>query len=205
MNHVNAWELIPWIANGSASGDERAELQLHLEECAECRTELAAQRALMQAMRTSPLVEKMPHASFNKLRARIDEKSATPTAAASQRPRRTRLVQWLTAAVVLHAILLGALVLAVMQGRQSADTDSFRTVSSAEAGARGPGIRAVFSADLTMGDLLHLLEDVDLQITAGPSAEGVYTLAPAGSSDGRAALTTLRAHPGVRFAEPLGP
>jgi anti-sigma factor RsiW len=205
MNHRNAWDLIPWFVNGSASDDECAQLQEHLDQCAQCRAELDMQRALMQEMRTRPLVEKMPHASYQKLRARIDAVPAVPQLTASQRPRRSRMVQWLTAAVVLHIVLLSTLVVVFLQGRSTAVPGAFRTVSSPAALAT-PGIRAVFSADLALGELHLLLNHAHLQISAGPSAEGVYTLAPdATGADRQQALLTLRAHPAVRFAEPVGP
>jgi hypothetical protein len=69
-------------------------------------------------------------------------------------------------------------------------------------------VRVVFADRLTVGDLQTLLDDIDGQLVAGPSALGVYTvaLAPGDSTPATAlshALAVLRAHPQVRLAEPL--
>ena len=72
MNHRQAWDLIPWFVNGSAPESRSEPLQRHLAECPACRDEVAAQRSLMQAMKTRPLVENMPHGSLQKLWTRID-------------------------------------------------------------------------------------------------------------------------------------
>src|SRR6188768_2329152 len=72
MNHATAWNLIPWFVNGRASDRDREALEAHLTLCADCRAEIEAQRGLMNAMQTTPVVESMPHASLQKLWQRID-------------------------------------------------------------------------------------------------------------------------------------
>ncbi|MEO6185497.1 MAG: zf-HC2 domain-containing protein [Steroidobacteraceae bacterium] len=202
MNHRNAWDQIPWLVNGSASDKERTALEQHLDECAECRAEVNAQRALLQGMQTRPLVEKMPHASFQKLNARIDADRAAVQHRA-QRPRRSpRMVQWLSAAVVIQALLVGTLLVVLLRS-PAADDGPYRTVSSPSAVAGRATVRAVFAMDMTLGELQALLERSHLRIIDGPSADGVYTLATTTGFDDRQALLTLRAHPAVRFAEPI--
>jgi len=204
MNHRNAWDSIPWLVNGSASDDERAALEQHLLGCAECRAEVDAQRTLLQGMQTRPLVEKMPHASFQKLTARIDaDRAIAPHKPVRQR-RAPRMVQWLAAAVVVQALLLGTLFVALLRDQTGVNEAPYRTVSSPAAPSGKATVRAVFAMDMTLGELQALLERAHLRIMDGPSADGVYTLAPTGAgADNRQALLTLRAHPAVRFAEPL--
>jgi anti-sigma factor RsiW len=203
MNHRNAWDQIPWLVNGSASDEERAVLEKHLHDCAECRAEVSAQRTLMQGMQTRPLVEKMPHASFQKLNARIDaDRSAVQHK--PPRPRRSpRMVQWLSAAVVIQALLVGTLLVALLRGPAAVDDAPYRTVSSPAVVPGKATVRAVFAMDMTLGELQALLERSHLRIMDGPSADGVYTLAGTTGADDRQALLTLRAHPAVRFAEPI--
>jgi hypothetical protein len=204
MNHRNAWDRIPWLVNGRASDDERAALEQHLAHCADCRAEVAMQRTLLQGMQTRPLVEKMPHASFQKLNARIDAERAAVHHHPQRRRQAPALVQWLTAAVVIQALLLGTLLATLLHGRQQAAEEApYRTVSSPAATPGKPSVRAVFAMDMTLGELQALLERSHLRIMGGPSAEGVYTLASTTAGDGRRALLTLRAHPAVRFAEPI--
>lgn len=208
MNHSEAWDLIPWFVNGRASAEQCARLERHMEGCAHCREEVQAQRSLMQAVRTPPTVESMPHASLQKLWARIDGgDGAVAASAAEQMPRRRRnaLTGWLTAAAVVQALLLGLLSVQLLQQRGGETGADFRTVSSPAAQPAAGAVRAVFAPELPLGELQALLERARLRIVDGPSAEGVFTLALAGAgADAAQALALVRAHPAARFAEPIG-
>jgi anti-sigma factor RsiW len=205
MNHPTAWNLIPWFVNGRASDQEHEALEAHLAQCPDCRAEVEAQRGLMNAMQTTPVVESMPHASLQKLWQRIDADRVQ--AAPAPRMRQSRLVGLLAAAVAVEALLLGTLSAVVYHSRQgTAAPAEFRTVTAAPAVPVAPGVRAVFSPSLTLGELQALLADAKLRIAGGPSEDGVYTLATLSAGDDpRQALRILRAHPASRFAEPIGP
>jgi hypothetical protein len=229
MNHRSAWDLIPWLVNGTVAENDRADLQHHVQNCAACREEIETQRALLQGMRTRPQVESMPHGSLQKLWQRIDaqqfdgpadaamhDTSATaatsaipPTsvihpASAQRAARSPRALRWLAAAVVLQAVLLGILATILLRGPQGQTDGAYRTVSTPAAVPGPASVRAVFSPDMTLGELQALLERAHLRIVNGPSPDGVYTLATASRTDDpKQALLTLRAHPGARFAEPI--
>ena len=206
MNHPTAWNLIPWYVNGRASDHEREALDVHLAQCPDCRAEVESQRDLMNAMQTTPVVESMPHASLQKLWQRIDA-HPSQSSPAPARTRQARLVGLLAAAVAIETLLLGTLSTALYQSRQAgAAPAEFRTVTSAPATPVAPGVRAVFSPSLTLGELQSLLADARLRIAGGPSEDGVYTLATLSPGDDpHQALRILRAHPASRFAEPIGP
>lgn len=209
MNHSEAWDLIPWFVNGRASAEQRERIEQHMEQCAHCREEILAQHSLMQAVRTRPAVESMPHASLQKLWTRIDGGGAAVAASAPEqmpRRRRTGLTGWLTAAVVVQALLLGLLSVYLLQQRGSAEgSGDYRTVSAPAAAPAAGAVRAVFAPELPLGELQALLARAQLRIVNGPSAEGVLTLALAGAgADAAQALALVRAHPAARFAEPIG-
>ena len=42
--HAEAWALLPWLANGRIQAADREWVEAHVQGCAECRAELAAQR-----------------------------------------------------------------------------------------------------------------------------------------------------------------
>jgi len=205
MNHKNTWDLIPWIANGTAAEHDRDAAHGHLTDCQACRDELEAQRKLQQAMRVPPAIEAMPHGSLQKLWQRIDaQPQAAPREAVEPRAARTsRVTGWLAAAVVLQAALLGVLSTALLNSPPDAGDAAYRTVSSQSEAARAPSVRAVFSPSMTLGELQALLERTQLRIVNGPSADGVYTLATLAATDAQQALLALRAHPAVQFAEPV--
>jgi hypothetical protein len=205
MNHKHTWDLIPWIANGTAADDERDAAQRHLLDCQACRDELAAQRQLQQAMRVPPAIEAMPHGSLQKLWERIDAQPEAAPREAVEPPvtRASRLTGWLAAAVVVQTLLLGVLSVALLKNPREADA-AYRTVSAQSEAPRAPSVRAVFSPSMTLGELQALLERTQLRIVNGPSADGVYTLATvSATTDAQQALLALRAHPAVQFAEPV--
>lgn len=207
MNHKHAWDLIPWYVNGTVADSKRDDLLLHLEQCALCRDEVQAQRALLQAMKTPQSVQSMPHASLQKLMTRIDAEPAPPQPAPPQPApaRPPRALRWLTAAVVLQAVMLGALATLLLRGPRAELAAPYQTVSSPAPAGGGASVRAVFSPTMTLGELQALLERAHLRIVNGPTPEGVYTLATSSSADDpKQALLTLRAHPAARFAEPIG-
>lgn len=209
MNHRHSWEMIPWLVNSSLPEAGRVDLMRHIGQCAACRREVEVQRSLMNAMRTLPPVENMPHGSLQKLWSRIDADPSADvsTPSASRVPAPQRVVGWLVAAVVLQALLLGTMSLYLLDGSRRGGLDAaYRTVSSAAPAAGVGSVRAVFSPTMTLGELQALLERSRLQIVNGPSPDGVYTLATvAAGDDPRQAILALRAHPGVKFAESVAP
>lgn len=201
MNHKHAWELIPWYVNGTVSDARRDGLLHHLEQCSQCRNEVEAQRALMQGMKTRPQVEAMPHASLQKLMTRIDSE---PVPQRATPPRASRTLRWLTAAVVLQALMLGALATLLLRSPRAPAPATYETVSSPVAASGTASVRAVFAPDMTLGELQALLERAHLRIVNGPTPEGVFSLATTTAEDDpRQALMTVRAHPAARFAEPI--
>ena len=78
--HAEAWALLPWLANGRIAATEREWVEAHVQTCAECRAELAAQRMLSTHLRE--VTDEMPAAaseeqrSFDKLWARIEASEA---------------------------------------------------------------------------------------------------------------------------------
>src|ERR1700688_1247921 len=71
--HTRAVEMLTWKINGRLAGADADWLEAHLEACADCRRELAAQRAIRDAIAREPTVEFAPQGSFNRLWARIEQ------------------------------------------------------------------------------------------------------------------------------------
>jgi hypothetical protein len=213
--HRQAWDLIPWIVNGSAPQSEQLLVQAHLAACADCRQELEFQRQLQAAMAQPDDAEVDMHASWQRLRKRLDAAARTPAAAGV--PRRLRGVDkgwmpWLIAVIVVQAIGLGALGAAwwsrppagaALSALASAP-GAYRTLAAPEAIAPAASVRVVFAPEVTLAQMQATLAAARLQVLAGPSEVGVWTLGPAGESNRaatEAALRELRAHSSVRFAE----
>jgi hypothetical protein len=212
--HRQAWDLIPWIVNGSAPETERLAVQAHLDACADCRQELEFQRQLQAAMAVQSTAELDMRDSWQRLRSRLDA-AAQPEAAVRSGHRRARGIgktwtPWLVAAMVVQAIGLGALGTAWWSrpmppaATPAAAASPYRTLSAAEAAIPAATVRVVFAPDVTVAQVQSMLSAARLQVRAGPSEVGVWTLGPAGDSNRaatQAALRALRAQSEVRFAE----
>lgn len=212
--HRQAWDLIPWIVNGSAPETERLAVQAHLDACADCRQELEFQRQLQAAMAVQSTAELDMRDSWQRLRSRLDT-AARPDAAVPSGQRRARGIgkawtPWLVAAMVVQAIGLGALGTAwwsrptPLASMPAGAASPYRTLSAPAAAIQAATIRVVFAPDVTVGQVQSMLTAARLQVRAGPSEVGVWTLGPAGDSNQaatEAALRALRAQSEVRFAE----
>jgi len=208
VNHQEAWDLIPWLANDSLDGAPREQLEQHVAGCALCRAELATQHSLINDMLAAPQVEAMPRASLQGLWSRIDADAAPddvlPAPPAPLGPARRPAALMAAAAGVI--VLLGTALLATLHAARNEEAAPFRTVSEVTTSAPPGAIRAVFAGEMTVSQLQALLDGTGLRIVAGPTASGAYTLGlSAAGGDDEKALAALRAHPAVRFAEPAAP
>ena len=49
--HQRTWDLLPWIANGTADADQVRQADRHLRACATCRAELDREQCLRRGLR----------------------------------------------------------------------------------------------------------------------------------------------------------
>lgn len=214
---AEAARLLPWFVNGRLSAADAERVAQHLERCDVCRCDVAEQRALRITLKASGPVEYGPQEGLAKTLARIDELARDPSpvpdeqrAERTQEARRRRFgaTRWLTAAVVVQAIGLGAVggsFLVQQRGMRAAP--GYETLSTPPKDVANGRIRAVFAESMTVGELKALLSSQHLLIVAGPTESGVFTLgsADAASRQDRldGPLAGLRATPRVLFAEPV--
>jgi hypothetical protein len=217
QSHRHAWEMIPWILNGSASEAQTRSAQEHLRQCADCREAFAFEQQLREAMMQPQTNLSDAEEGWQRLCARLDStpESQKHWRETSRQPMRTRTrasggipVRWLAAAVIVEALALGAIVTASWingAGRQPAS--AYHTLSRPEAVSAAPTIRMVLAPGMTLEQFRVLLNNAHLQVVAGPGEAGVWSLAPtedATTVATEAALRELRGNPQVRFAEPIG-
>jgi hypothetical protein len=202
--HRQAWDLIPWAVNGRASDEERRLLETHLVGCCDCREEYEFQRRLCAALSHSREEVPDPRPALARLWAHIDGAREIP-------PRRglrftlATYARGLLLAVLVEAAGLAGLSVALWR-QMAAPPPAYRTLTQTPPSPAAASVRAVFAPELRLAELQRLLARAGLQIVSGPSAAGVYTLAPlpgAAPVDAEAAAARLRAEPAVRFAEPI--
>ncbi len=212
--HAEAWNLLPWLANGRLAPADREWVEAHVHGCDECRAELAAQRSIATQMRTdaaAPAAGSDEQRSFDKLWSRIEasegaelhlDKNAAPPVR-----RRASVVRWLAAAVVVQGFGLALLGFHALRSPEtSAD---FRTVTTPEAArARAPELRIVFAPYATISSVNTLLAQQGLTIVAGPGASGNFTAAlstdaVAAGATAQSVAAVISLDPNVAFAQPV--
>lgn len=212
---LDAWRLLPWLANGTLEGDELEGVLDHLKLSPRCREELLFLSELRYAVeRATEDRLDVPEDRLAGLMDRIDDheqtRSVSPAGGAA-------VSRWLAQAALV-VLLAGALILWVGGGTSRelpAESPPFQTLSSdgsetaAANHAPAARLRLIPEAGLAEADLRRLVLEVDAEIVGGPTAMGVYTLGwqqegPARSAtwlDGLAAR--LRADARVALAEPV--
>jgi hypothetical protein len=205
--HRQTWDLLPWVVNDTASESDRAVVAEHLQACADCREELAFQRRLHAAMAPQLAARSDPRGSWEELRARLNTRASMSVARRAETS--SYRMSWLTAAMVVEAVVIGALSTALWWRAPPAGTAGqaqYRTLSSPEKTTPAASIRVVLAPGTTLEQMQSLLAAAHLQVVSGPSEAGVWSLGPAAEPSQAAtatALRQLRADPSVRFAEPI--
>jgi hypothetical protein len=172
---------IPWIVNDSASDEQVAAAQPHLQRCSDCRSAHTQGRSwtarhgvrawMLPGLVAASMVESV---LIGVLAAALWSYPAASTSADAVAPL-------------------------------------YRTLASGDTTPPAATVRVVFSLSMTVGQLQALLRRFGLRVIGGPSEAGVWSLAPvAGSRQAAAAqaataaaVKRLRADSNVRFAEPI--
>ncbi len=220
LPHDEVAGLLPWYVNGTLAEEERNRVDAHLAGCRACEAELARCRLLSAAVRMRETSSWEPSAAqFARLMGRIDAAGPRRWQASAwwRRTAQSTLteivpalwsasppVRWVLAA---QGAAIAVLV-AVVVWQASPGPASYRTLSDGaprpEAGRAD--LRVVFAPDMTERELRSLLEQVRGALVGGPSPTGAYTVQITGEAAARerisSALAILRAHSGVRLAEP---
>ncbi|MEJ2590769.1 MAG: zf-HC2 domain-containing protein [Candidatus Thiodiazotropha sp.] len=172
-------ELLPWLANGTLEGEERAAVEAHLADCETCRSELKLLRELRETIRAEPPAEAGDLGLQRLLRAvRQDAK------------RQTVWPRWLIPAALAASLVIAVQTVMLLQPGPQAPV--YAPLSGASA---GQGVLQVeFMPDAREADLRNLLRDAGARIVDGPSAVGLYRLAVAPGRDPQQVLERLRSH-----------
>jgi len=171
-------ELLPWLVNDTLEAAEREHVLQHVEDCAQCREELAFLRALAGTMQQMPQQE----AGEIGLQRLLH----------SVRAERPRLPRWLVpSAIAAGIVLVVQSVLLVQVGHQ----DRYTPMSGSAGTDHTFLIR--FAPEATAEAIGVLLRAHGARIVDGPGAAGLYRIelepeAVAGK-DSTAVLKTLRA------------
>jgi hypothetical protein len=213
--HAEAWNLLPWLANGRIEATDREWVEAHVHTCADCRAELASQRTLVSQLREAgtPTATDAAHEqrSFDKLWSRIEAAEAATTAARGApatpaAPRgASRTVRWLAAAVIVQGVGLALFGISALRG----PGNELQTVTDV-APIRGdaPRVTVVFAPEASIGSINTLLEHQGLTLVSGPGLSGNFTAAlsadaVASGASAESVAAVIAKDPNVTFAQPV--
>jgi hypothetical protein len=195
--HRRAQSLLPWYVRGQLEPEEQAQLEAHLEGCAECRAELDFENRLRAGLKDMPLD---PEQGWARMKRRIHEAQAEDDriATASRSPRPAAAPGWVPWAFAAQLLLMvlgaGALAVWLQPAR-------YHTLSSSE---RRPGgdMVVMFKPETTEATAQTILRTNKARIIDGPTAAGAYVLATP-EVEREQTLARLRADPHLILAEPI--
>jgi anti-sigma factor RsiW len=195
--HEEARNLLPWYVNGQLDEEERARVEAHLHDCAECQAELRLERRLAETVAELPFdVDE----GWTEMRRRI----------LAQGERRGRLAR-LRAALVRPggfgwAIAAQFVMVAVMAGFLAlplARPARYHALGATPPAPAGDVI-VIFQPEAKTEELTRLLKATGARLVDGPTEADAYVLDVPRA--GRAqALSKLRADTAVAMAEPIDP
>ncbi|HEX7694747.1 MAG TPA: zf-HC2 domain-containing protein [Sphingomonas sp.] len=198
--HDQTRQLLPWYVNGTLEADERAMVDAHLSDCAECRADLAAEQALARDVAALPV--DVEHA-WSTLSDRIDA-DAPPRRLADPVPffRRKVAMGWAFGGPLAAAAAV-AFAVAIVPGARPPAGQTYRALGSPSIAQPGNAL-VMFGPEARERDVRAALTGAGARIVDGPTASGAYVVRIAPERRVQA-LAGLRTAPSVALAEPIDP
>lgn len=199
LPHARAFDLLPWLVNGTLEGAEREAVEQHVRACIACRRELKEQQRLHVSVRARRTVDVSAEAGFDRLNSELDD--------ASRVARPHWRIRYRTAATFALAAAAGLAVLAILlwvTPLPELGGSGYSTLATTANDAALLDI--VFVDETTAVEMQELLDDIGGEIVAGPSKLGRYSVRVTGAQENGTQLDellgALAADPHVRFVGP---
>src|SRR3569623_2052594 len=169
--HEQTQRLLSWYVNGTLAAEEKALVDAHLEDCAECRAELASEEKLAREIATLPI--DAAH-GWSVLRDRI-EASPTPHRLTEPVPVVRRKVS-MGGAFATPLAAAAAVAFAIIGAKPVAQPGQiYRALGYARTAQPGKVVKKV-KPDASDRDMRAALAKADARVVDGPSAAGAYIL-----------------------------
>jgi len=175
--------LLPFYVNGTLASEERARLEAALREDAKLRDQARTLEELRTTMHDTDYGQSPGEFGLARLMRDIDRAEAASTSVGTA--RRHALLPWGL------AVAASAALLAVSLGWVG--TDQTAPYLQASGDADGSYLTVAFQPDASQSEVSNLLLEQGLVIVDGPSALGLYRLAPGDGRDIEALAADLRA------------
>lgn len=179
-------DLLPWLANNTASDEERRDAEAYVEENTDAASELEFLKKLREGVKQASADASPGELGLARLRRRIAEEAPAATRASTR-------TQWWQAAAIAATVLV-AIQAAFLFG----DFDQGGGLTTATGpGTEGPAIQVTFVGEANEAAIRDLLFALDLEIVEGPSAAGVYRLSLHDGISATEVVERLKANPEI--------
>ncbi len=200
LTHAQAFELLPWLINGTLCGAELDSVQDHVRSCIACRIAVREQQRLRVAVREQPTVPLSAEVGFEQLTGQLDGRGALPHFFSARQFVGSSRRAHLAAAAALLAAVVGVAWLA---GSGVNRAPEFTTLGK-ESAIDDLRIDLIFATWVSESDMRALLSEINATIVGGPSEIGRYTVSIGGNAategDVSALLERLTSDRRIRFA-----
>jgi hypothetical protein len=191
--HEEVQVLLPWFVNGSLAADEAERVEAHRAACAECRSDLGAERQLAAAVAQLSFECDGAWERMRELLTRDAGRSV------GRWLRKRVRISW-TAAAPLAAAAALALVFASVTPKQTIEPQ-YRALSAGGA-AQQANLIVQFEPSTRVEDVQRLLALSKARLVDGPTVTGAYLLR-VDQRKRELALEKLRNDEAVSLAEPI--
>lgn len=196
-SHEQAQILLPWYVSGRLDGDELAQVEAHLRECPECRTEFRLERRLEQAVAGLPFDAEL---GWTVVRNRIVAQGDRPGVAAAFRRALSPDARTGWAIAAQFALVIAAIGVLLPLSQPQPRYHALGAAPPAVAG----DVLVIFRPEAQAQDLSRALRESGARLVDGPTDADAFVLAVP-LPDRPAALAKLRANHAIVMAEPIDP
>lgn len=199
-DHLQTQMLLPWYLNQTLSDEQQRCVEQHLDECLVCRLEWQQLQELAHNVPELPVSASAADLGFAAIRQQLTEKKSSSVVglfAFGKRQRRRTIALSIAASLLLTLVTFNQV--------NVNSPVAFHTLSSqATHSSPANSLRVVFSPSLKQSDIEAILQPIHGHISQQANSVGAWsvTLEQDQPSVGEA-LSWLRQHPDVRFAEPI--
>jgi anti-sigma factor RsiW len=190
--HAKTKDLLPWYATGKLETKDRAQVERHLSECAECRKDLELEQAMLRQIRV--LARDVPR-GWAALKARVERAQTAARKVVPLGPR--RIPGWAVAAQAASFLVLVPLIAYILLRPLAL----YRALGAAPSVATG-NLVVVFKPDSSEATLRTILKQIQARIVDGPTSADAYVLHVPESQRG-AILARLQRDDNISLAEPI--
>ena len=195
--HDEVQRLIPWLVNGTLTDEEKAMVDDHLAECAECRADVQSERQLAEACASMPVDIEAGWESME----RMLEADRPVVIGPAAWWRRKVPVGWAVASPLAAAAAMALVFVSVTPTPAPPAAQEYRALGSAST-VRAANVVVMFEPTSREKDIRSTLDAADARLVDGPTETGAYLLL-VDNNKREQALKSLRDSNAIALAEPI--